>query len=68
MRLKCAQDVFQHEVNDKFGSIPGVFVIADDIVVAGFKADGSDHDRTLRLVLERTSETSARFNGDKMVM
>ena len=67
MGLKCAQDVFQREIDNKFGSIPGVFAIANDLVIAGFKADGSDHDKSLRLVLERARETGARFNEEKMV-
>ena len=68
MGLKCAQDVFQREIDNKLGSIPGVFAIADDLVIAGFKADGSDHDKSLRLVLERARETGARFNEEKMVV
>ena len=68
MGLKCAQDVFQFKMDKKFGTIPRTFCIADDLVVAGFREDGSDHDQTVRMVLDRAREMGARFNPDKMVL
>ena len=68
MGIKCAQDVFQKKVDETFGDIPGVFGIADDLIVAGFKDDGSDHDATLRTVLERARECGTKFNQEKMVV
>ena len=51
-----------------FGDIPGVFGIADDLVIAGWDTDGRDHDETLKLVLERARQKHARFNDEKMVV
>ena len=64
--LVCAQDVFQRKVDETFGDLPGVTGIADDIVVVGYKEDGSDHDQNLRAVLQRAQETGLRFNPDKL--
>ena len=66
--LVCAQDVFQKKVDETFGDIPGITGIVDDIIIAGFKDDGSDHDENLRAVLERVRERNVRFNEDKMVV
>jgi hypothetical protein len=64
--LVCAQDVFQRKVDETFGDLRGVTGIADDIVVVGYKEDGSDHDENLRAVIERARETGLRFNPDKL--
>ena len=66
--LVCAQDVFQKKVDETFGDIPGITGIVDDIIIAGFKDDGSDHDENLRAVLECARERNVRFNEDKMVV
>ena len=63
--LSCAQDIFQKKVYETFGNLPGVTGIADDIIVYGYKADGSDHDENLRAVMTGAQETCLRFNPDK---
>ena len=50
--LSLSQDVFQERIDNIFGDIPGCAGIADDLVIAGWNEDGSDHDATLRTVLE----------------
>ena len=64
--LSCAQDVFQRKVDETFGDLTGVCGIADDIVVVGYKEDGSDHDANLRAVLQRARDRGLRFNPDKL--
>ena len=59
---------FKEKIDETFGDIPGVTGIADDLVITGFKEDGSDHDENLRLVLERAREKNVKFNEDKMVL
>ena len=39
-----AGDMFQRKVDEIFKDMPNVFGIADDILVAGYEADGKDHD------------------------
>ena len=66
--LSSAQDVFQERVDNIFGDVPGCTGIADDLIIAGWKEDGSDHDATLKTVLERARSSGLRFNDDKMVV
>jgi len=66
--LSCSQDVFGERIEQTFGDIPGCTGIADDLVIAGWKDDGSDHDATLRAVLERARASGTRFNDEKMVV
>jgi transposase InsO family protein len=66
--LNIAQDVFQKKIDETFGDIPGCTGIADDLVICGWKADGSDHDASLRAVIERARQTGVRFNDEKMVI
>ena len=45
--------------------IPNVFGIADDILVAGYEADGKDHDKTVHRVLQCHFRcTSVPFFGE----
>ena len=60
--LNCAQDVFQKKVDETFSYIPGVTGISDDIIVVGYKSDGSDHDANLTAVQERARATGLCFN------
>ena len=53
-----AQDVFQKKVDETFSDIPGVTGISDDIIVVGYKSDGSDHNASLSAVLERARATA----------
>ena len=66
--LNCDQDVFQKKIDQTFSYIPGVTDISDDIIVVGYKSDGSDHDANLTAVLERTRATGLCFNDKKMVV
>ena len=51
-----------------FRDIPGVFGIADNLVIAGWDTNGRNHDETLKLVLEHARQKQARFNDEKMVV
>ena len=39
--------------------------IADDIIIYGFGEDGSNHDRTVRKVLDHAKSVGMRFNPTK---
>ena len=56
---------FQRKIDDIFKNIPNVFGIADDILVAGYEADGKDHDKTVGRVLQRCRPVSFKLNKDK---
>ena len=40
-----ASDVFQHKLDEWFGKIQQVIIIADDIMIVGYKQDHSNHDQ-----------------------
>ena len=47
-----AGDVFQCKLDECFGKIKQVIIIADDIVMVGYKPDHSDHDQAFTNVLQ----------------
>ena len=51
MGIKCAQDEFQTAMKENFGNIKYILSFCDDMIVYGFKEDGSDHDQALRHLL-----------------
>ena len=61
-----AGDVFQHKLDECFGHIPNVIVIADDIVVVGKQPNHKDHDQALTTLLETARKCNIRFNYEKL--
>ena len=47
-----AGDVFQCKLDECFGHIPNVIVIADDIMVVGKQSNHKNHDQALTTLLE----------------
>ena len=39
--------MFQRKIDEILKDVPNVFGITDDILVAGYEADGRDHDETV---------------------
>ena len=68
--ISSAPEEFQKRMYDTFGDIKGTAVIADDLLVYGEGDDmetaTSDHDKNLRIVLERTRERNLTLNKDKV--
>jgi hypothetical protein len=68
--LSPAPEEFQRRVNDILLGLPGIKVIADDILVVGCGATDDeayrDHDKNLRLLMERCKEKGLRLNPDKI--
>ena len=52
IQSKLCPRSLQEKVDEKFSDIPGVTGISDDLIVVGYKSDGSDHDANLTTVLE----------------
>ena len=44
--------VFQPKINKVFKVLPNVFHITDDVLIVGYDANGRDHDRTLRCLIQ----------------
>ena len=57
-----AGDVFQNKLDECFGHIPNVIVIADDIMVVGKQPNHKDHDQALTTLLEIARHCNVRLN------
>ena len=65
--IRAAQvgDMFQKKINKLFSSMPNVFSIADDILIAGFDEQGKDHNETLNEVLQIYRQENLKCNKEK---
>ena len=61
-----AGDVFKHKLDQCFGQIKNVIVIADDIMIVGKKTIHSDHDQTLMTLLKTARKCNVHLNYDKL--
>ena len=70
MGIKPAAEEYQKRQDDVVSGLPGVFCIADDILVGGEGATieeaTKDHDRNVRQFLERCRERGLKLNASKM--
>ena len=57
-------DVFQHELDQCFGHIKNVIVIADDIMTAGKKHNHSNHDQALTTLIKAARRCNVQLNYD----
>ena len=57
--------MFQRKIDEILKDMPNVFGIVDDILVAGYEADGKDHDETVWRVLQRCRQVNLKVNRDK---
>ena len=71
-RYKCppygpalAGNMFQRKTDEIFNDMPNVLAIADDILVAGYEADGIGHNETVQRVLQRCRQVNLQLNKDK---
>ena len=63
---KVAGDVFQHKLDQCFGKIKHIIVIADDIMIVGKKQNHSDHDQALMTLLETVRRCNVKLNYEKL--
>ena len=61
-----AGDVFQCKLDQCFGQILNVIVIADDIMVVGRMQNHRDHDQALTTLLHTARTCNVRLNYDKL--
>ena len=59
-------DVFQCKLDECFGHIPNVIVIADDIMGVGKQQNHKDHDQALTTLLETARHCNVRHNYEKL--
>ena len=65
MGASLSSDIYQYKVDTHLENIPNCMTIADDIIMYGYKNDGSDHDKTVRQVLDKAKAVGMRFNTNK---
>ena len=61
-----AGDVLQHKLDQCFGMIQQVIVIADDIMIVSKQQNHRDHDIALTTLLETARKCNVRLNFDKL--
>ena len=64
--VTMAGDVFQHKLDECFGKIRQVIIIADDIIIVGNKPDHSDHNQAFTTLLQTTQKCNVKLNYDKL--
>ena len=62
--ISSASEVMQRKGYQMFGDIPGVHIIADDMLIAG-NTEG-EHDTAVTKVLERAAENNIKFSLPKL--
>ena len=65
MGVCLSSDIYQYKVDGYLDRIENCTAIADDIIMYGFKEDGSDHDETVVKVMEMPKRVGMRFNPSK---
>ena len=64
--ITVAGDVFQRKLDQYFGQIEQVIVIADDIMVVGNQSNHRDNDVALTNLLETARKSNIHLNYDKL--
>ena len=64
--VTVAGDVLQHQLDQCFGQIKQVIVIADDIMIAGKKPNHKDHGQALTTFLETARRCRVQLNYEKL--
>ena len=59
-----AGDMFQRKLDESFGRLKQVIIIADDIMVVGYKPDHSDHDQVFTMLLQTAQRCNVKLNYD----
>ncbi|RXN17139.1 Transposon Ty3-G Gag-Pol poly [Labeo rohita] len=70
MGISPAPEVFQHRLTQALEGLPGIQIIADDILVCGEgdndEAAEKDHDTKLRQLLDRCRDRNIKLNFNKL--
>ena len=64
--ITVAGDVFQHKLDECFGHIKNLIVIADDIMVVGKKHNHKDHDLAFTILLQMARKCNVKLNCEKL--
>ena len=64
--ISVAGDVFQRKLDECFGHIKNLTIIADDIMVIGKNRNHKDHDLAFTLLLKTAKECNMKLNYQKL--
>ena len=64
--ITVAGDVFQCKLDECFGHIKNLILIADDIMVVGKKHNHKDHDLAFTILLQTARKCSVKLNYEKL--
>ena len=64
--MTVAKDVFKHKLDQCFGHIKQVILIADDIMIMGKKQNHSDHDQALTTLLQTARRCNVPLNYEEL--
>ena len=59
------RDIFKKKVDQLFSSMPNVFGVAGDILLAGSDEQGRDQDKIMEKVLRVCRQANLKFNNNK---
>ena len=65
MGASLSSDIYQYKVDGHLEGIENCTAIANDIIMYGFKKDGSDHDSTVEKVMNMARKVAMWFNPNK---
>ena len=55
-----AGDVLKHKLDECFGKIEQVIIIANDVMIVGYKPENSDHDQAFTTVLQTAKKCNMK--------
>ena len=64
--ITVAGDVFQQKLNECFGHIKNLIVIADDVMIIGKNENHKDHDIAFTTLLHTARKCNIKLNFDKL--
>ena len=65
-RATVAGDVSQYKLDESFGKVEHVIIIADDIMIVGYKPDHSDHNQAFTTLLQTAQKCNVKLTYDKL--
>ena len=57
-----AGDAFQRKLDECFGKLKQVIIIADEIMVVGYRPDHSDHDQAFTSLFQTAQKCNIKLN------
>ena len=65
MGASFSSDIYQYKVDGHLDGIKNYMAIKDNVIMFGVKEDASNHDSTVRKVLDKARSVGMRFNPTK---